>query len=122
MEPLTLAMGALIAVASGVTAGATGKLGEDLMTKAQAWLEQLRVHSPETVRQLEGVSDPNVIEAEILEEVKQAARSQPEVKAAMEATVKAAAADSGTFPNLTQLAEKIGNVNFGTIESQTINL
>ncbi|MEM6450268.1 MAG: hypothetical protein AAF703_08145 [Cyanobacteria bacterium P01_D01_bin.105] len=122
MDPLTIAVGALVFTASGIAAGATGKLGEDLMTKAQAWLAQLRVHSPETVRQLEGVGDPNVIEAEILEEVKQVSGAQPEVKAAMEATVEAAAVDSATFPNLTQLAEKIGNVNFGTIESQTINL
>ena len=119
MDPLTLAVGALIAVASGITAGATGKLGEDLATAAQGWLAQLRQHSPETVKRLEGVSDPNVIDVEILEEVKQAAAAQPDVQAAMNETVATAAmANMAQFPNLTKLAEKIATVNLGQITTQ----
>ncbi len=68
MEPITLAIAALKAVASGITAGATGKIGEGVVTSAQRWLAQLRQHSPETVKRLAAVSDPNVIDVEILEE------------------------------------------------------
>ncbi len=120
MEPITLAaaFAALTAVASGITAGATGKLGEGLVTAAQQWLTQLRQHSPDTVKRLAAVSDPNVIDVEILEEVKRVAAAQPDVQAAMNETVKAADADSGKFPNLTKLADKIANVNFGTITTQ----
>ena len=118
MEPITLAIAALTAVAGGITAGATGKLGEGLITAAQQWLAQLRQHSPKTVKRLAAVEDPNVIDVEILEEVKQVAASQPEVQAAMNATVMAAAADGGSFPQMTKLAEKIGSVNFGTVEKQ----
>ena len=121
MEPLTLAVSALVFVAGGVTAGATGKLGEGLVTAAQQWLERLRQHSPETVKRLEGVSDPNVIDVEIIEEVKRVAAAQPDVQTAMNETVSVAARDSGTFPNLTKLAEKIGSVNFGTVEKQEFN-
>ncbi|MGB3294124.1 MAG: hypothetical protein WBB01_14145 [Phormidesmis sp.] len=118
MEPITLAIAALTAVASGITAGATGKIGEGVVAAAGRWLEQLRQHSPETVKRLAAVSDPNVIDVEILEEVKQVTAQQPDVQAAMNETVRAAVADSGQFPNLTKLADKIANVNFGTITTQ----
>lgn len=118
MEPITLAIAALTAVAGGITAGATGKLGEGLITAAQQWLAQLRQHSPETVKRLAAVEDPNVIDVEVLEEVKQVAASQPDVQAAMTKTVMAAAAEGGSFPQMTKLAEKIGSVNFGTVEKQ----
>ncbi len=116
-----MAIAALTAVAGGITAGATGKMGEGLVTAAQQWLTQLRQHSPNTVKRLAAVGDPNIIEVEILEEVKQVAASQPDVQAAMNETVMAAAADSGAFPNLMKLADKIANVNFGTITTQNIN-
>ena len=118
MEPITLAIAALTAVAGGITAGATGKLGEGLMTSAQQWLAQLRQHSPETVKRLAAVGDPNVIDVEILEEVKQVAAAQPDVRAAMAETVMAAGAESNSFPSLTKLADKVANVNFGTITTQ----
>ncbi|MEM8503458.1 MAG: hypothetical protein AAF716_09925 [Cyanobacteria bacterium P01_D01_bin.1] len=118
MDPLTLAVSALVFVAGGVTAGATGKLGEGLVIAAQQWLERIGQHSPETRQRLAGVSDPNVIDVEILEEAKRVAADQPDVQAAMNETVAAAAVDSGSFPNLTKLAEKINSVNFGTITAQ----
>ena len=118
MEPMTLAIAALIAVASGITSGATGKIGEGVITAAQRWLNQIVQHSPETGKRLAAASDPNVIDVQILKEVKQAATEQPNIKAAMEKTVAAAAADGGSFPNLTKLAEKINSVNFGTITTQ----
>ena len=121
MDPITLAIAALTAVAGGITAGATGKIGEGVIAAAQRWLNQLGQRSPETVKLLAGVSDPNVIDVEILEDIKQVAAAHPDVKAAMEETVKAAAADSGSFPNLTKLAEKIDSVNFGTILNQDNN-
>lgn len=95
------------------------------MAQRQRWgsrwekgFTQLRQHSPETVKRSDSVSDPNVIDVEILEDVKQVAAQQPDVQAAMKETIEAAAVDSGKFPNLTKLAEKIGAVNFGTIGTQ----
>lgn len=124
MDPVTLAIAALTAVAGGVTAGATGKMGEALYASAQRWLAQLQQHSPETVRRLAAADDPNVIDVEILEEVKQVAAAQPDVRAAMAETVMAASAEGNSFPSLTKLADKVANVNFGTITTQnnTFNL
>ena len=121
MEPLTIAVGALVYIAGGVAMGATGKLGSDLMDKAQAWFAQLRQHSPETAKRLASVSDPNVIDVEILEEVKRVAAQQPEVQTAMEEAVVAAATDTAQFPNLTKLADKIATVNLGQITTQINN-
>ena len=121
MDPITLAIAALTAIATGAAGKIGEPLGEGVVAAAQRWLDRLRQHSPETVKRLAAVSDPNVIDVEILEEVKQIAEQKPDVRAAMEETVKAAAADSGSFPNLTKLADKIANVNFGTITTQNIN-
>ncbi|MEL6493459.1 MAG: hypothetical protein AAFQ95_26255 [Cyanobacteria bacterium J06621_3] len=122
MEPITLAIAALTAVATGITAGATGEigkpLGEGVVAAAKRWLERLNHHSPETVQRLAAVSDPNVIDVEILEEIEQVAAAQPDVQAAMNETAVAAAAESGSFPNLTKLADKIATVNLGNITTQ----
>lgn len=124
MDPITIAVAALTAVATGVTAGATGEigkpLGEGVVNAAKRWLASLGQHSPDTVKRLAAVDDPNVIDVEILEEVKQVAASQSDVQAAMNETVMAAAADSGTFPNLTKLADKIATVNLGDVGVQNI--
>lgn len=121
MEPITLAVVALTVVATKATEKVGEKLGEGVITSAQKWLERLQLHAPETAKRLAAASDPNVIDVEILEEVKQAAAAYPDVQASMTETVTAAAADSGTFPNLTKLADKIATVNFGTITTQNIN-
>jgi len=61
MDPVTLAIAALSAVAGGITSGATAKIGEPLgqglINAAQKWLAQLRQHSPETVKRLATVND-----------------------------------------------------------------
>ncbi len=120
MEPISaLAIAALTAVAGGITNGATGELGKGVIESAKRWLAQLRQHSPDTVMRLEAASDPSVIDAEIIEEVKRVTAQQPDAQAAMEATVAAVAADNASFQNLTKLADKIATFNYGTVENQT---
>ena len=62
MEPITLAVAfaVLTEVAKGITSGATGKIGEGVVAAAQRWLAQLGQHSPDTVKRLAAVSDPNM--------------------------------------------------------------
>lgn len=99
-------------------------MGEGVVNAAKRLLERLNHHSPDTVKRLAAVSDPNVIDVEILEEVKQVAAAQPDVQAAMEETAVAAAMESGAFLNLTKLADNIATVNLGNITTQnnTYNL
>jgi len=67
-------------------------------------------------------SSSDVIDAEIIEEVRQVATVEPEVQAAIDATAQAVQADAPTFQNLTKLADKIGVVNLGTVQKQTNNI
>jgi len=125
MDPITLAIAALAMVATKATEKVGEKAGEKLsdgvIVAAKRWLRGLRQHAPDTVKRLEAVSDPSVIDVEILEDVKQVSAQQPDVQATMEATAAAVVMDQSSFQNLTKLAEKIGVVNLGTVENQTIN-
>ncbi len=76
--------------------------------------------SPDTVKRLETKADnPDVIDAEIIEEVRQVAEANPDVKAAIDTTFQSLQAETYTFQNLTKLADKIGVVNLAPVQSQT---
>ena len=118
MEPILLE--GLKLVAGGITAGATGKLGENVIEALGRVVERMQLHSPETVARL-AEAEPGVIEGEIVEEVKQVAAQHPDVQTAMNDAAVAVKADQVSFQNLTKLADKIGSVNFGTVEKQEFN-
>jgi len=99
-----------------------GKLGEGTLAAAQRLLELLRQKAPIAAKRLEAANSPEVIEAEVIEEVRQVAAQDPEVQAAINATTTAAQANGLDFQNLTQLAEKIGVVNLGPVQNQTNNI
>jgi hypothetical protein len=122
MEPITLVTIALKLIATKATEKFGEKLGEGAIAQGKKLLDVLRRKSPETVLRLEAAVDPNVIDAEIIEEVKRVAAAEPEVQAAVDATVKAVQADQLTFQHLTKLADKIGVVNLEKVENQTINI
>jgi hypothetical protein len=91
------------------------------MSSGKKALAVLGRKAPDTVKRLEA-ANPDVIEAEIIEEVKRVAGADPEIRAAMDATATAAQSDAIALQNLTQLAEKIGVVNLGKVEHQTNNI
>ena len=116
----TLLIEGLKLVASGITAGATSKLGENVIEALGRVVERMQLHSPETVERL-AAAESDVIEGEIVEEVKRVAAQHPDVQAAMGEAAVAVKADQASFQNLTKLADKIGSVNFGTVEKQEFN-
>lgn len=61
MEPMTLAIAALAIVANKASEKIGETLGEGASASAQRWLDRLQQHAPNTVKRLEGVSDPSVI-------------------------------------------------------------
>jgi len=123
MDPITVATIALALIATKATEKVGEKLGEGAITSAKTLLEILRQKSPDTVHRLEARdSSSDVIDAEIIEEVRQVATVEPEVQAAIDATAQAVQADAPTFQNLTKLADKIGVVNLGTVQKQTNNI
>lgn len=122
MDPITLATIALTLLATKATEKVGEKLGEGAIASAQQLMKLLQRRSPDTVKRLAAASDPNVIDVEIIEEVKRVAAADPEVQAAVNATAAAARADEIALQHLTKLAEKIGVVNLGTVQNQTNNI
>jgi hypothetical protein len=121
MEPITLATIVLTILATKATEKVGEKLGEGAIAQGKKALSVLRRKSPETVLQLEAVKDPEVLDAEIIEEVKRVATNDPEVKAAIDETLKAVEVETISLQHLTKLAEKIGVVNLGSVAHQTNN-
>jgi hypothetical protein len=121
MEPITLVTIALTLIATKATEKVGEKLGEGAIAQGKKLLDVLRRKSPDTVLRLEAAADPNVIDAEIIDEVKRVAAAEPEVQAAVDATAQAMQEKFGSVVNQTQLAEKIGvliqggNNTFGDI-------
>lgn len=113
MEPITFA-----AIALAVVSGAGGKIGEKfsegVIVSAQRLLELLKLRSPQTAKRLalagEVDSDPDVIDVEIIEEVKRAVENDPEMQAAVAEISSAMQQQLGDVTNQSQLAEKIGVV------------
>jgi hypothetical protein len=122
MEPISLVTIGLTLIATKATEKVGEKIGEGAIASGKRLLDVLRRKSPDTVLRLEAAQDPEVIDAEIIAEVKRVAASDPEVQAAVDETVKAVAAEEVSLQNLTKLADKIGVVNLGKVENQTNNI
>lgn len=111
MDPITVATIALTLIATKATEKVGEKLGEGAIASTKNLLEVLRRKSPDTVKRLESRSDdPDVIDAEIIEEVQRVAEADPEVREALNATAQAMQQQFGSVINQGKLAEKIGFV------------
>jgi hypothetical protein len=126
MEPITWAL-LLTLVATKATEKVGEQIGEGAIASAKQLLAVLRRRSPDTVRRLEAAGESgaaDVIDVEIIEEVMRVAAAEPEVQSAVAATEAAVAAEPASLQalqNLTKLAEKIGVVNLGNVQTQTFN-
>ena len=113
MEPITWA-----AIALALVNGAGGKAGEKLsegaITSARRLFSLLQVRSPQAAKRLEAAHEASdtseVIDAEIVEEVKRSVENDPEMQAAMNDLSNAMQKQFGNVTNLGELAERIGFV------------
>jgi hypothetical protein len=124
MDPITLATIAITLLATKAMEKVGEKIGERSLEAGGKLLAVLRRKAPETVMRLAAGADSDVIDvkAEVIEEMKRLAAAEPEVQAAVDATVDAIATEGISLQQLTKLAEKIGVVNLGTVEQQTNNI
>lgn len=143
MDPLTIAVAAATVVLTKMLEKTGETMGETAMEAGGKLLDMLRRKSPDTVAKLEQAAEqqalpegPEIIDAEILEELEQLANQDPEVKASVEATTDAApevkanieaVANEAGVMNANKLADtinKLGIVNQlgGRIENVTLNL
>jgi hypothetical protein len=110
MDPIAIALAAVVLVSTKATEKVGEKLGEGTLAAARGLLTLLRRKAPETTKRLAAAESPDVIEAEIIEEVRQVAAADPEVAAAVEATAQQMQRQFGGVINQGKLAEKIGFV------------
>ncbi len=114
------------AIALSLINGAGGKMGEMLsegaITAARRLLSLLNRKSPQTVNRLTAAYTPNdesnVIDAEIIEEIRQVVENEPEMQATVDEIATAMSQQFGNVANFCMLAQKIGFVNQGTILTQ----
>ncbi|WP_413201096.1 hypothetical protein [Nostoc piscinale] len=118
MEPLTTAAIALGSVVATKALERTGEMvGETLWNKTGELLVKLRKHSPNVVAAIEKASTTPLDYGNAVIEVEAAAKADPEIAQAVQEVVTAAQAETNpkfvdimTAPNLTKLADKIGQV------------
>ncbi len=121
MDPITLATIAATLILTKAIEKVGEKIGERGIKEGGKLVDVLRRKAPDTVKRLEAVADPNVIDAELIEEVRKVAAVEPEVQAAVTATANAIQQQFGGVTNQAQLAEKIGMVFQGGYNPVTID-
>jgi hypothetical protein len=120
MEPISLLTIAATLIATKAVEKVGEKLGEKGFSAGEKLFSVLKRKSPETAKRL-AAANPEVIDAEIIEEVKRVAAADPEVKVAIDEGIAAMDSEAVALGGLTKLAEKIGVVNLAPVENQTIN-
>ncbi|MBD2496517.1 hypothetical protein [Nostoc sp. FACHB-280] len=118
MEPLTTAAIALGSVVATKALERTGEMvGETLWNKTGELLVKLKKHSPNVVAAIEKAPTTPLDYGNAVIEVEAAAKADPEVAQAVQEVATAAQAETNpkfvdimTAPNLTKLADKIGQV------------
>jgi hypothetical protein len=121
MEPISLVTIAATLIATKAVEKVGEKLGEKGFSAGGKLLSVLQRKSPDTAKRL-AAANPEVIDAEIIAEVKRVAAADPEVKAAIDEGITAIESEALALGGLTKLAEKIGVVNLGTVQNQTNNI
>ena len=127
MEPVTLAV-VLTLLATKATEKVGEQIGEGAIAAAKHLLSTLKKRSPDTVKRLSAAPDPtgaDVIDVEIIEEIKRVAAAEPEVQAALNETATAIEQDAQSAKMLGKLADKIGTiggVSYGGTQNITQNI
>ena len=110
MDPITLAVPVLVVIGGKVVEKWGEKIGEKTFEAGEKLFKSIAEKSPETAEKLKQLQPGDVIDAEIIEEVKQVAAADETIAAQVEET---AAAFKQEFGNI---------VNFGKIVNQSIAL
>ncbi len=134
MEPVSLTAAAIATLVATKAFEKTGeKLTDRLWNLVSSFLATLRKQDPKTAEAIEQVAqNPALADqqpathgtAALVTTVEALAVQDPELQTSAQAIQTAVQAQPGEIVNMTQLAEKIGVVNQGTIVNQqnTINL
>ena len=108
MDPITLAVPVLVVIGGKVVEKWGEKIGEKTFEVGEKLLKSIAHKSPETAEKLKQLQPGDVIEAEIIEEVKRVAASDETIAAEVKSTAAALKQEFGDI------------VNFGKIVNQNI--
>ncbi|WP_341526438.1 hypothetical protein WKK05_28410 [Nostoc sp. UHCC 0302] len=92
-----------------------------LLTNAVEANEPQRLDYGQAVLELKAAADADPEIAQAVVEVEAAAKAEPKLTQKIQEIENTLKSQQPTIQNLTQLAEKIGVVNQGTVNNQTIN-
>ena len=92
-----------------------------LLTTAVEGNEPQRLDYGQAVLELKAAADQDPEIAQAVVEVETAAKAEPKLTQKIQEIENTLKSQQPTIQNLTQLAEKIGVVNQGTVNNQTIN-
>ncbi|WP_008318733.1 hypothetical protein [Leptolyngbya sp. PCC 6406] len=121
MDPIAIAVAALVLMSTKATEKVGEKLGEGTLAATRGLWAVLRRKAPDTAKRLAAAESPEVIDAEIIEEVRRVAAVDPSVAASVAATAEQMQQQFGGVINQGKLAEKIGFVFQGGYNPVNIN-
>ena len=123
MDPITLAVPVLVVIGGKVVEKWGEKIGEKTFAAGEKLMQSIAHRSPETAEKLKQLEPGDVIEAEIIEEVKRVAASDETIAAEVEATAAALKQEFGDVVNFGKIAvQNVVQPGAMLTQTNTINL
>ena len=123
MDPITLAVPVLVVIGGKVVEKWGEKIGEKTFAAGEKLMQSIAHKSPETAEKLKQLQPGDVIEAEIIEEVKRVAASDETIAAEVEATAAALKQEFGDVVNFGKIAvQNVVQPGAMLTQTNTINL
>ena len=123
MDPITLAVPVLVVIGGKVVEKWGEKIGEKTFEAGEKLLKSIAHKSPATAEKLKQLQPGDVIEAEIIEEVKRVAASDETIAAEVEATAAALKQEFGDVVNFGKIAvQNVVQPGAMLTQTNTINL
>ena len=123
MDPITLAVPVLVVIGGKVVEKWGKKIGERTFAAGEKLMQSIAHKSPATAEKLKQLEPGEVIEAEIIEEVKRVAASDETIAAEVEATAAALKQEFGDVVNFGKIAvQNVVQPGAMLTQTNTINL
>ena len=123
MDPITLAVPVLVVIGGKVVEKWGEKIGERTFAAGEKLMQSIAHKSPATAEKLKQLQPGDVIEAEIIEEVKRVAASDETIAAEVEATAAALKQEFGDVVNFGKIAvQNVVQPGAMLTQTNTINL
>jgi hypothetical protein len=120
MDPITLAVPVLVVIGGKVVEKWGEKIGEKTFAAGEKLFKSIAEKSPETAQKLKQLQPGDVIDAEIIEEVKQVAAADETIADQVEETAVALKREFGDVVNFGKIAVQNVVQSGGTLKQKNI--